>query len=124
MRQNDGRSGALSAFGVGRRVSSETNPMNETPSEGPGPVTRGGPGRMRGAGGAERSGKSQQPGCCARLTGIVGMLLLQDERDLEVHLVALYVAVLDQDVLVLDPSPLHTPESLGGAVYSLVDGVL
>src|SRR5215212_9162849 len=117
--------GRYRAFGVGRRVSSETNPMNETPSEGPGPVTRYGSRPFERSRWRRALGKS----ATARVLrsahrGLVGMLLLQDEGDLEVDFVALYVAVLDQDVLVLDPSPLHAPESLGGAGYGLVDGVL
>src|SRR5215212_10339457 len=50
--------------------------------------------------------------------------VLQHKGDLEVNLVALYVAVLDQDVLVLHPGALHAPERLGGTCNGLVDGVL
>src|SRR5829696_8887272 len=52
------------------------------------------------------------------------MLLLQHESDLHVGLVANYVAVLDQDVLVLHPATLHASKRLGGSGDSLVDGVL
>ena len=67
---------------------------------------------MRETGGAEHVGKPLEAMalCPAHWGG--GMLLLQHEGDLHVDLVANYVAVLDQDVLVLDPSPLHAPESL------------
>src|SRR5829696_4220215 len=52
------------------------------------------------------------------------MLLLQHESDLHVDLVANYVAVLYQDVLVLHPATLHASKRLGGSGDSLVDGVL
>jgi hypothetical protein len=35
--------------------------------------------------------------------------VLQHEGDLQVHLIALYVAGLDHDVLILDPSTFHVP---------------
>jgi hypothetical protein len=50
--------------------------------------------------------------------------VLQQEGHSQVDLVAGYVAVLDQDVHVLDPRPLHTPKRLGGTGDCLVDGVL
>src|SRR5215210_941194 len=52
------------------------------------------------------------------------MLLLQHESNLHVDLVANYVAVLYQDVLVLHPATLHASKRLGGSGDSLVDGVL
>src|SRR5215203_2605967 len=52
------------------------------------------------------------------------MLLLQYEGYLYVDLVANYVPVLYQDVLVLHPATLHAPQGLGGPGYGLVDGVL
>src|SRR5215211_3376369 len=52
------------------------------------------------------------------------MLLLKHEGDFQVHLVAFDVAVLDHDVLILDPSPLYVPEGLGGPGYALLDGIL
>src|SRR5215212_3273427 len=52
------------------------------------------------------------------------MLLLKHEGDLEVHLVAFDVAVLDHDVLILDPGPLYVPQGLGGPSYALLDGIL
>src|SRR5215208_7343084 len=52
------------------------------------------------------------------------MLLLKHEGDFQVHLVAFDVAVLDHDVLILDPSPLYVPQGLGGPGYALLNGVL
>src|SRR5215217_339090 len=52
------------------------------------------------------------------------MLLLKHEGNFEVDLVAFDVAVLDHDVLILDPSALYVPEGLGGPSYALLDGVL
>ena len=40
------------------------------------------------------------------------MLLLQHESDFEVDLVSRDVAVLYQDVLILDPGTFHVPEGL------------
>src|SRR3712207_1255965 len=50
--------------------------------------------------------------------------VLQDEGDRHVCLVADDVAVLDHDVHVLNPGTLDAPKGLGGAGYSLIDGVL
>src|SRR5215208_245826 len=50
--------------------------------------------------------------------------VLQHEGDLQVHLVTLDVAVLDHDVLILDPSTFYVPQGLVGAGYGLLDGVL
>ena len=52
------------------------------------------------------------------------MLLLQHESNFQVDLVAYYVAILDQNVLVLHSCSLYTPERLGGTGDSLVDSVL
>ena len=58
-------------------------------------------------------------------TGLSGLLsLFQDERDRQVNLVAGDVAILDQHVLVLDPSTLDVPEGAGGTLDGLVNGVL
>ena len=51
-------------------------------------------------------------------------LLLQYEGDLHVDLVAYYVAVFYQDVLVLHPRAFDTPEGLGGTGYGLLDGIV
>src|SRR5919112_1408985 len=53
-----------------------------------------------------------------------GRLLLQQEGHLHIDLVAGDVAVLDQDVLVLDPRPFDAPQRLGGASDRLCDGVV
>src|SRR5215212_6654032 len=50
--------------------------------------------------------------------------VLQHERDRHVGLVAFDVAILNHDVHVLNPAPLDAPQGLGGAGYSLIDGVL
>jgi len=52
------------------------------------------------------------------------VLFVQHEGDLEVHLVALDVAVFDHDVLILNPSALYVPQGLSGPTYGLLDGVL
>src|SRR5215211_4034140 len=52
------------------------------------------------------------------------MLLLKHEGDFQVHLVAFDVAVLDHDVLILDPGTLYVPQGLGGPSYALLDGIL
>src|SRR5215203_3466561 len=52
------------------------------------------------------------------------VLFVQHEGYFKVDLVALYVAVFDHDVLILDPSALYVPEGLGGPSYALLDGVL
>src|SRR5918998_755910 len=49
---------------------------------------------------------------------------LQNERDLEVDLVAGDVAVLDQHVLVLDPGALYAAQGRGSAADGLLDGIL
>src|SRR5215207_6673583 len=51
-------------------------------------------------------------------------LLLQHESNLHIDLVALYVAVLYQDVLVLDPRAFNTPKRLGSTSDGLVYGIL
>jgi hypothetical protein len=57
MRQNDeriwGNLGRCRAFGVGRTVFTENNPMDETRNEGPGPGSVESPSLTRGAGGDE-----------------------------------------------------------------------
>ncbi len=50
--------------------------------------------------------------------------VFQEEGDGQVHLVALYVAVLDQDVHVLHPATLHAAQRARGAVYPLPYGIL
>jgi hypothetical protein len=55
-----------------------------------------------------------------KLLGVV----LENEGDLEVDLVANYVAILDHDVHILDPGALYIPEGLCGPGYGLPDGVL
>src|SRR5215207_3492911 len=50
--------------------------------------------------------------------------VLQHKRDFKVDLVALDVAVLDHDVLVLDPSAFYVPQGLVGAGYSLLNGII
>src|ERR671932_2745025 len=58
-------------------------------------------------------------------TALSGLLsLFQDERDRQVDLVADDVAVLDQHVLVLDPSTLNVPEGAGGTLDGHVNRVL
>src|SRR5215212_10907864 len=52
------------------------------------------------------------------------MLFVKHEGNLKVYLVALYVALFDHDVLILDPSALYVPQGLGGPSYALLDGVL
>ena len=52
------------------------------------------------------------------------MLLLQHESDFQVDLVAYYVAILDQNVLVLNPRAFDAPERLGSAGNGLIDGIL
>ncbi len=52
------------------------------------------------------------------------MLLLQHEGNLQVDLVADYVAVLDQDVLVLYPRAFNAPKRLGSTGDGLIDSVL
>src|SRR5215212_7798508 len=52
------------------------------------------------------------------------MLFVKHEGNLKVDLVALYVALFDHDVLILDPSALYVPQGLGGPSYALLDGVL
>src|SRR5215211_8750776 len=52
------------------------------------------------------------------------VLLLQHEGNLHIDLVALDVAVLYKDVLILNPATLHAPKRLGGTGDSLVYGVL
>src|SRR4028118_1450496 len=47
----------------------------------------------------------------------------QNEGDGQVHLVAGDLAVLDQDVLVLDPGALYTTEGGGGTTDGLIDGI-
>jgi hypothetical protein len=54
----------------------------------------------------------------------MGVLLLQDEGDLHVDLVAGNVALLDHDIHILDPSTLHTPERASGTAYALLDSIL
>src|SRR4028118_1225478 len=49
--------------------------------------------------------------------------VLQNEGDGQVHLVAGDLAVLDQDVLVLDPGALYTTEGGGGTTDGLIDGI-
>src|ERR687886_2855358 len=56
------------------------------------------------------------------LSGLLS--LFQDERDRQVNLVADDVAVLDQHVLVLDPSTLDVPEGTGGTLDGHVNRVL
>ena len=51
-------------------------------------------------------------------------LLLQDESDLHVDLVAFDVAILYQDVLILHPRAFDTPEGLGGTGYGLLYGIV
>src|SRR3954470_9540029 len=51
-------------------------------------------------------------------------LLLQYEGYLHVDLVAFDVAVLDQDVLVLNPCAFDAPERLGSTGYGLLDGII
>src|SRR5215204_57895 len=51
-------------------------------------------------------------------------LLLQHESNLHIDLVALYVAVLYQDVLVLNPRAFNTPKRLGSTSDGLVYGIL
>src|SRR5215208_3650192 len=52
------------------------------------------------------------------------VLLLQHESNLYIDLVALDVAVLYQDVLVLDPRTFHASKRLGSTSDGLVDGIL
>src|SRR5919107_2209754 len=52
------------------------------------------------------------------------MLFVKHEGDFKVDLVARDVAILDHDVLILDPSALYVPQSLGGPSYALLDSVL
>src|SRR5918994_1958123 len=46
--------------------------------------------------------------------------VLQDESDVQVHLVALDVAVIDEDVHVLDPTTLHASQRLVGPIYGFL----
>jgi hypothetical protein len=50
--------------------------------------------------------------------------VLQDERDVHVDLVALDVAVINEDVHVLYPATLHVAQRLVCAVYAFLDGLL
>src|SRR5829696_748348 len=50
--------------------------------------------------------------------------VLQDERDVYVDLVASDLAVLYEDVHVLDPTTLHVAQRLVGSVYAFLDGFL
>ena len=52
------------------------------------------------------------------------MLFVQHEGDFKVDLVARDGAVLDHDVLILDPGTLYVPQGLGGPSYALLDGIL
>src|ERR687897_1453202 len=54
----------------------------------------------------------------------IRVLLLQHESNLHIDLVANYVAVLYQDVLVLNPCAFHASKRLGSTGDSLVYGVL
>jgi hypothetical protein len=55
---------------------------------------------------------------------VPGKLLFQDEGNLQVDLVASYVAVLDHDVHVLDPGALDVAQGLVGAVEGFPYGRL
>src|SRR5215212_10681841 len=69
-------------------------------------------------------GRRPTPFCPYEPARPMRVLLLQQESNLHIDLVALDVAILDQDVLVLNPRALHTPERRSGTGYGLVDGVL
>jgi hypothetical protein len=76
------------------------------------------------AGGAEHVGKMLEARVLCTPHRGSGMLLLQHEGDLQVDLVALYVAVLYQDVHILHPRTFHASKRLGSTGDSLVDSVL
>src|SRR4051794_34991903 len=52
------------------------------------------------------------------------MLLLKQELNLHIDLVALDVAILDQDVLILNPRAFDASKRLGGTSYGLVDSII
>src|SRR5215208_2757098 len=54
----------------------------------------------------------------------IRVLLLQHESNLYIDLVALDVAILNQDVLVLHPRPFHASKRLGSTGHGLIDSVL
>src|SRR5918993_765097 len=72
----------------------------------------------------DRHGSTRLRRLAGRAVGASLGPFLQEEGDLEVHPVAGDAAVLDRDVLVLDPAALHAAQGLGRAVYGGPDGVL
>ncbi len=67
---------------------------------------------------------SREPRPLSRSVTPRSAAVFQEEGDGQVHLVALYVAVLDQDVHVLHPATLHAAQRARGAVYPLPYGIL
>jgi hypothetical protein len=50
--------------------------------------------------------------------------VLQDERDVHVNLVALDVAIINEDIHVFYPATLHVAQRLVCVVYAFLDGLL
>ena len=83
--------------------------------------------KLKGPAGIERSQgpyRGLRPLLCVASLALSGLIaFFEDEDDFQVRFVAGDVAILDQDIHVLDMSALDVTKSAGGAVVGLVNRI-